>query len=349
MLCSGLDITSRLFALCIQATMYGEVVESPFQHDVPQHGINVYLTQTDVTVAQDYLWNLQQLFDRLETAGLNSVSLTWPIYGFGRRSSEMFAGDETPSEEAIVQFVSVAKARGFGVMLHPVLDEEIIIQTSGPQHWRGTIAPWDVANWFSSYTELLVQYAELAQVADADVLVIGAEFESLDHYQEDWRSLAATMREVFPDGELAYASNWVISKDFPWDSVDYIGVDAFFHLDLTPFATQQEIAEAIAETRAEMVSQANELGKPLVFVETGTTSQTGSFLRSWRWDHGSSVSHEAQALYYQALCQTWAPVLDGLYWWSTSLYPLSDNQARTDEGFDPIGKPAELVMRSCFD
>jgi hypothetical protein len=88
--------------------------------------MNVYLAAQDVTATDNYIGAVSDLLDRLEQVDVNSVSLTWPVFTDGRRSSEVFAGAETPSIDALAAFSAAAKARGFGVMFHPILDEAAI-------------------------------------------------------------------------------------------------------------------------------------------------------------------------------------------------------------------------------
>jgi len=346
-LCGWLEVTSWLFALCIQANTYGGTVENPFVHDAFQAGMNVYIEQSDVVAAGDFVWATDELLNRLEAANVNAVSLTWPIFTDGRRSSSVTENDDSLNVEAIQTFSAVARARGFGVVLHPILDEQSIL-LSGSRHWRGTIDPWEVDQWFANYTALMLRYARAAEAVRVDAIVLGAELSSMEKYADHWRALARALRTVYT-GKLTYASNRFISEDFPWEIVDFISVDAFFALPLSTDATVGEMVEQLTLRREEMVAWAHSVGKPLVFSEVGVTSQRGAFKSSWRWNHGTPVDQEAQARYYEAICRVWKEEVTGLYWWKTTLFPIAAQTLRTDIGFDPFGKPAEQVVHTCFE
>lgn len=345
-MCEFFSITSALFALCIQLTAHGGVQTDPFASDSFQSGINVYLTEQDVVATDNYVATVQSFLDRIEPE-INSVSIVWPIYTQGRRSSVIETGEKTPSLEAIATFSAIAKARGFGVVLHPVLDEDSIA-LPGSRHWRGSIDPWQVDRWFTEYTQLMVSYGLVAAQTGVDAVVIGAELTSMEQHEEEWRKVSAAVREVYPNGLLTYASNREISQEFPWDAVDFIGVDAFFALSVSADATVEEMIFELEKDLLGIRADAAKLGMPLVFTEVGTTSQRGSFQRSWVWDHESATDLEAQARYYEAVCQVWKDELQGLYWWVTGLYQIPDDQLSDDGYFDPMGKPAEAVIRSCF-
>jgi len=346
--CGFLDITSKLFAFCIQATTSGGFVESPYYNSTFEAGMNVYLEQKDVTAAgDDYIGTVLQLLDRLEQADVNSVSLTWPVFTDGRRSSVVFEGVETPSKDALATFSAVAQARGFGVLFHPILDEASIV-LSGPEHWRGTISPWEVDSWFESYTALMVDYAEIAHSTGADSFIIAAELTSMEQHADHWRTVISQVRDVYPDGKITYASNRGVSQEFPWDAVDYIGVDAFFDLDVPVDASVEQMTTDLLIQQKQILLEAKAVGLPLVFTEVGTTAQAGSFRRSWVWDHQTRSDHLAQARYYQAVCDVWKEHLQGIYWWKTTLYPVQPKTKESLYGFNPFGKTAENVVRSCF-
>lgn len=345
-MCSFLDVTAALFAACIQATTYGGgdlAPENPFETEAFQSGMNLYLTEEDYTASENFVWSSQLFLDSMEKVGVNTISVVWPIFTEGLRSNRVFAGTETPSEEALATFVAVAKARGFGVVLHPTLDERVLPL----KEWRGTIRPLSVDAWFQSYTEIMHKYAIMAESVDVDLFVVGAELQSMERYSRHWQKLVADVRTVF-SGQVTYASNREISETFPWEVVDLIGVDAFFALDVPVGSSVEEMTASLRLQQDELLDTARALGQPLVFTEIGTTSQRGSFLRTWVWNHRTLVDQEAQADYYAAVCNVWRRELDGLYWWVTHLHPIEEELLPRDTSFDPIGKPAEAIVRDCF-
>jgi len=131
----------------------------------------------------------------------------------------------------------------------------------------------------------------------------------------------------------------------PWaDALDFIGVDAFFPLHAPATATAAELERAWVPHAATLArGRAAAQGKPFVLTEIGVTSQTGSHLRPFAWDQGTPADEGAQARYYAATCAALRGVVDGMYWWSTTLGPTADPKS-----FDPLGKAAEVELRRCF-
>ncbi len=307
-------------------------------------GVNIFFTVHDYESRIDLLRKLVDLDVYLRDLNVNAVSLVWPIYTEGVAGNTVFPGPNTPSNESIYLISNYFTSQGYHVTWRPTIDETSIL-ADGRTEWRGTIRPRNIDRWFSSYTSLLIDYANIASRANVDVFTIAVELTSMHVYPTRWRHVIAAVREVY-DGELTYASNRGISTLMPWDALDFISVDAFFDLPVSTDATVEEMVNAFAERRAELTETAARFGLPLVFAEVGTTSQYGSFRRPWVWNHNTVVDQEAQALYYRANCMAWRDVLDGLYWWHLSLVPLAD--PATDGGFSPQGKLAEDEIKTCF-
>src|SRR5690606_34521599 len=101
---------------------------------------------------------------------------------------------------------------------------------------RGQIKPKKPDIRFDSYDKLILSYAKLAQLTNAKSLNIGTEMNFMQNqYQDRWIQLIEKVRQVY-DGELLYSINFdtvrgIHSIEFV-KLLDYIGVDAYFPLNL---------------------------------------------------------------------------------------------------------------------
>jgi hypothetical protein len=322
-------------------------VQNPYQQGGFESGMVVLLYKKDYTDMADLNWKLDLLFDRLISLRINSVSLTWPIYTKGVFSSTLEEGAETPSIEAIRLFIRKASVLGFLITLRPIIDEHSIM-AQGKYEWRGTIRPSNVDLWFTSYTSLILEYAKLGEAEGANVFVIATELTSMERYADRWRTLIANIRMVFK-GKLTYSSNLGVSVNMPWDALDFIGVDAFFPLDTgsKKDATTADMIEAWQPWVSEMKVRSAAIGKPIVFTEIGSASQSNAHTRPWLWMLGNKLDLENQRRYYEAACSVWKPRLQGIYWWDTTIWMMMDDPLK-DKTFLPFGKPAEAEIANCY-
>ncbi len=303
-----------------------------------QRGMAVALYATDGP-PEGLVTPSRALFERLAGLGVNAVTLNFPVFTGGPGSNDVFANSsQTPSEPQLSVVIRAAHDRHLAVILRPYLDEASLV----PNYWRGSIQPRDRGAWFASYTGLLHEYAALAEREWAEGLVIGTEFNSLEEDQR-WVPLVGDLRGAFA-GRVGYSVNYNRPYLLNWAGVlDFVGVDAFFPLDVPVPATVAQLAAAWAGPAAGLRAARQALGKPLIVTEIGITSQSGSYLRPFVWDHGTLVDLEGQRRYYQASCEALSGAVDGLYWWNTPLDTRPD-----PNGFGPLGKPAEAEIGRCF-
>ena len=279
------------------------------------------------------------LFERLQGLGVNVVTLNFPVFTGGPSSTDVFAdASQTPSEPQLSAVIRAAHDRHLAVMLRPYLDEASLV----PAYWRGSIQPANRGAWFASYTGLLHGYAALAEREWVEGLVIGTEFNTLEEDQR-WAPLVDDLRGTFT-GAIGYSVNYNRPYLLNWAAaLDFVGVDAFFPLSVPVPATVAQLAAAWAVPVAELRAAREALGKPLIVTEIGITSQSGSYLRPFVWDHGTAVDLEGQRRYYEASCEALTGAIDGMYWWDTGLDTRPDAK-----GFGPLGKPAEAEIGRCF-
>lgn len=282
------------------------------------------------------------LLDRLAGLKVNAVGLAFPLFQSGWRTGDVHIDPvATPNSDFFATFVTEAHRRGIAVLLRPLVDETSL----HPAHWRGDIKPDDPAAWFASYQATMVTYARLAEADKVEVLDIGTELTSMQGYAAQWRGVVAAVKEVYR-GQVTYSANWDTPYPAFGDSLDFIGVDAFFPLQAPRSASVDQLVAAWKPWQAKLSQIAQQWGKKVVLTELGTTSEPGSYQSPYTWNHADGVSLADQQSYYAATCRALKPQVSGMYWWAFYLAPVPN--PTTDAGYDPQGKPAEQEIGRCY-
>lgn len=311
-------------------------------------GMAVLLLPEHYDTEEELVWKTDELLDRLERIGVSSVNLTWLIYTDGLTGTRVYHGPRSPSLSAIRTMAERALDRGFVVGFRPIIDEQNINVRNDGKEWRGTLRPSNLDLWFANYRELLVQYAVLGQQLGVDYFVIGTELNSLERRTTHWEEVIRDVRGVFT-GELTYARNHNhYEHRFPWQLLDFMGVDAFYQLGGPRDVSVDELVRLWEPHVAEALAFAAEHELPLVLTELGTTSQEGSHRTPWVWNHRTPLSLEAQRRFYEASCRAWHGHVNGMYWWYAHANPWEVVDPSQDYSFVPLGKPAEAEISACF-
>lgn len=233
-----------------------------------------------------------------------------------------------------------ARELGMKVMLMPI----VLLANADKKHWRGNIEPKDLNDWFSSYNDFILPFADIARRSGAESLVMGSEFSSLERYTDHWKSVVRNCRARF-DGVLTYSANWdhldVIKF---WDDLDMIGMTGYHSLTKEMDPSVEAITEKWIEVRAKLVADLEKRGRPYFFTELGYASLDG--INKDPWDYVSPVKTDLkeQADCYEAWFLTWEKQrqnFKGAYfytWWRND----NEDDAR---GYTIYGKPAEDVLR----
>lgn len=283
-----------------------------------------------------------RLLDRLVADRVNSLSIAFMVQMDGIHASRVRRGQFTPSNAYLADVVRQARARGFTVMLRPLID-----QSNLQPQWRGVIEPASPTAWFASYDELVLSYAQLARRTGAQVLDIGSELGSMETYVSAWQNLIAQTRQVFP-GQVTYSANWYprFTTGF-WPQLDFVSVDGYFPLGRAPVqATAEELAADWQPWIDEMKRADQPSGKPIVMTELGLVPRTGAQLKPWDPSVGRKFDLEQQRAYYQAACQAVKPAVAGAYFWLGTGPELPSDLTSAD--YSPIGRPAEKEMTRCY-
>jgi len=272
-------------------------------------------------------------------------------------STEIFPFEEddewgTPTDSSIAYLVQYAHARGISIMLKPMVDP-----MDGA--WRADINPTSWNAWFDSYRSMIAHYAALAESLNIEQFSIGCEYlSSSAAHADQWLRVIDTVRALY-SGPITYAANWWEEFEYiNWfDSLDAIGIDAYFHVSDHGNPTVSEIIDGWAEHIEAMETYLDTMGltgKPVIFTEIGCGSYTGATMTPWNWDYtGVTINQQEQADYYEALFQAVypRPWIKGFFLWAWDNPSVSDYRwggAEYAVGFTPNGKLAQEVLRNWY-
>ena len=278
--------------------------------------------------------------DALRATRSDSVAVV-PTWYMPNRMSPVIAPDpsRTPADAGVMHAMRAAKARGFRVVMKPHVDV-------ADGTWRGYLQPTDVSGWFASYRVFMEHYADMAQRAHADILVVGTEYESMTRHSLAWRELIADLRAHF-SGELTYAANRLEEAepiDF-WDALDFVGVDAYM-----PLATNDPNPSVAALVHAwhrrgyvdRLRTLARRWRRPILFTEIGYYPHDGTAIEPnkvrWDWPVDAQPQTRAYEAFYEAFSDK--PWVAGVYWWDWPAEP----PAQSTSDYTPRGKPAQRVI-----
>jgi len=304
----------------------------------------------------DFVALVEKTLDRLVADNVNSISLTFPIFQDKWYSNEVKRGSATLTDANIALFVERAHARGFTVLLRPIIDEQSFFDdpkdcgSAGKPvcRWRGNMEPRDARLWFDSYTKLMVAYARIAEQSKTDIFSVGVELNSMvdTKYAGDWKTLIAEVRGVYA-GKLVYSMNHGASDVMGFEEqLDYIGIDAFYSLEAPTRPTVDQLVEQWAKYVPYFKSTAERFHRPVILTELGVRAEEGAHLHPWYWDNGTPLDLEEQRVYYEAACKGTKSAVGGYYFWHTTIYPPARPEA--DPTFEFAGKPAERAMAACY-
>jgi hypothetical protein len=290
---------------------------------------------------------VEQDLRRLQALGVRWVAIVVTWYQ-ADASATSIAPDlqRSPTDAAVAHVLREIRRLGMNAFLRPMVD--LLDGT-----WRGEIASpgereW--AAWFESYGRFITQYAQLAQREGAALFSVGVELEKTVGHKAAWRRLIRRVREVYR-GEIIYSANWDGYQTVPfWYALDYVGIDAYFELDITASSlpTVGGFVAAWQPWVAQLDRFAQGVEKPILLTEIGVRSVRGNSRRPWDWTLDAPLSLQEQAHYYEAAFRVFwdRPWLAGLYWWAW--LPFSAHGGPDDLTYTPGGKPAEQVLKRWY-
>lgn len=265
----------------------------------------------------------QQTLRDLKATGANSVSLKIPLFQQGLHTSAVYPlRQHTPPDRSLVAGIRFARSLG----LAPILKLHVDIENR-PTQARSRIDPRRRAAWFTSYQAQVVHYATLAQAAGATDVSIGTELTTLTRPVNTlaWRNIVRACRRVF-HGRLTYGADHgtELGQVAFWDSLDYIGVSAYYPLHAVGRAG---LARAWARVDTRPVAGDPDAGniypvarkwhRKVVFTEVGYRSGTGAHDEPADYSRPLPYDEQEQAKLYDALFSYWStrPYMAGVQFW----------------------------------
>jgi Glycoside Hydrolase Family 113 len=273
-----------------------------------------------------------RMLDQLAAYGVNVVALVpFGFQRFGETHIRFPGGWER--DEMITRQAAMAHQRSIRVLLKP--------QIWIPRKYPGDLdfpSAQERQEWFASYREFILHYADLASSIHAEMFCVGVEFVRLSRYENEWRKIIAEVRRHY-SGPLTYAANF--GTDFEetrfWDALDFIGLNEYYPLpdDLSTVAVVKKIEQVHRRFH-----------KPVIFTETGFHSRKGTHRAPWD-ESLPEKSLDEQARCYQAVFEAFydKPWIKGMYWWKvgTNGFGGPDDLSAT-----PWRKPAMDVVKKFY-
>jgi hypothetical protein len=276
---------------------------------------------------------------QIPDTGAEWVQLNPTWYQPTKRSSDITARYDTPSDSSVETAIGLAHQARLKVLLKPHLD--LLDNTR-----RSEIRPGNRAAWFTSYKKFISHYAELATRTGVDQFAVGTELGGLSDDRAGWIDVVGAVRARYT-GTLTYAANFDEYRHVAfWDAVDLIGVNAYFQLTDGPPADTETLIEEWKPIMTQLGEFAAQTGRKILFTEAGYTSQHGSTTAPWSWTVSDRPDQAEQAAGYEALLESFheKPWWAGVFWWCWDV--PSEDKPSDPLGYTPRGKAAQDVVTS---
>jgi hypothetical protein len=224
--------------------------------------------------------------------------------------------------------------------------------------------------WFHSFTEAEKYFADFAERAGIDAMIIGAEYWGTEGQNDYWSRVIEEVRNLYHgpityeftcDSRKAYDLKWMNSLDFL--SYSYYPPACASNVDgpLNPMSnpgakdnpskTVEEMMDYLESRKARIQTISQRFNNlPIAFTEYGVRSAHGCIMQPYNFLWETYYDGEEQANFMEASFRTfWGlPEWMGLFWWKwdeTQNRPHYHTDPRGDMGFTIQGKPAEAVMQ----
>jgi hypothetical protein len=151
-------------------------------------------------------------------------------------------------------------------------------------------------------------------------------------------------------GPLTYAADWTNYQNIEWwDSLDYVGIDAYFPLSFFDDDPTVEELKSAWTNHANMIEEwVSTVNKPVIFTEIGYRSGDGTNMAPSNYWTDMPVDLKEQNNCYEAAFQvlwdrSW---FYGFYWWTWIHDPTKGGA--NDSGHTPQNKPAQETITAWY-
>ena len=204
-------------------------------------------------------------------------------------------------EEGIKASIELLRKDSLEIMLKP----QIWIRNG---EFTGDVKMNSEEDWQSfekQYEEFIFLYAKIAESEKVEILCIGTElYEFVNARPEFWEKLISDLRKVY-SGKLTYAENWdKMDKVEIWKDLDYVGVDAYFPLNVERSPDVDQLREGWQPFKNSLQIISETSGKPILFTEYGYRNI--DFAAKTPWDSSrelKDLNNQLQADALKALYQ----------------------------------------------
>lgn len=294
----------------------------------------------------------KKMHKHLNEVGYNFVQLNTFAYMYNRKQTKVYVGgDSSMAPRFIESEIKNLHEMGFKVMLKPHI--WIGGGSFDPDNWRSRIDfndPIERQKWFSSYEEFILGEAELAEKTGVEVFVVGTELVGVSKYTDEWKKIIEKIRGIY-SGKLTYAAEGMNAQKIEfWDSLDYIGIDAYFPLTDKSAPTLDELTQGWKKYEPQINALSEKYGKQIIFTEIGFKSVEGTAIKPWEWKQEGETSEAEQALAFEATSITFKdkPYLAGVFVWKYFTDMNSYEKGNNEKGFTPYVKEAEKIISQWF-
>jgi hypothetical protein len=288
----------------------------------------------------------------LKGIGVNWIAITPFGYQPGATADTIiFSGDRSLKDDDLAREIAAAHKLSIRVTLKPHIWSRDFWDG---KEWNGSVrqdSPEAHARWWTCYREFALHYAEVAERVGADQYCIGTELVGMTtQHPGEWHALIADVRKVYR-GPLTYAAHF--DREFDgipfWDALDFIGITAYFPLDLPEGASVEQLVAAWKPHRQRIEKLQAQFGKPVLFMEIGYRAVADAYQKPWTYD-GGKPDPDAQARAYEAVFRAFvgAPWWKGTYFWKAFTDPKLADARGDGVDFSFRGLPAEVIIRKWY-
>lgn len=239
------------------------------------------------------------------------------------------------TDAELIEMIDFARKLDLKVILKPVVNCK-------DGTWRAYISFFEIdvvcepkwSNWFKSYTQFQLHYAEIAEQTRCDMLIVGSDMVQAERKETEWRNLIKEVRNVY-SGLLSYTADKYQEENVKWwDALDVISSCGYYPKE--DFGKELDRIEQLAK----------KYQKPYFMGEIGCKSTAGSAVMPNRWALQGSLNLEEQAGYFEEVLKVCKrkDFVRGIGIWSWSYNLPEDKLAQADKGYRLYLKPACKVI-----
>ncbi|GAA0757000.1 hypothetical protein GCM10009433_12840 [Psychroflexus lacisalsi] len=243
--------------------------------------------------------------------------------------------------------VETLQALGLKVMIKP----HIWIASGA---FTGNIAMTSEEDWIQfeeNYKAYILAFASMAEKNKVSLFCLGTELNSfVSERTEFWCELIEEVKSIY-SGKLTYAENWDKYDDVIfWDSLDYIGIDAYFPISENKTPSVEKVNFAWHGLKSALKSFSKDYNSKILFTEYGYRSIDYAGKEPWESSRKEVSGNETaqlnllKGLHQSIWDEDW--FAGGFLWKWFPNYNSDSN--RHHNRFTTQGKISESYLKSFF-